>query len=261
MKKILPCLLWIAGLLLIHSPVIAQSTAITGTVVSAADNAPLPGVTVALKGKTQGTVTDGDGKFSINAESSDVLVFSFIGFDNYEQLVGSTREFSVTLKENIESLQEIVVVGYGTQKKANLTGAVASVDTKMLESRPIADAGRGLQGTTPGLNIVIPNGEIGSDPLIRIRGQFASTNGSAAPLILLDNVEIPSIQMVNPSDIESISVLKDAASASIYGAKGAFGVILITSKKGAKKEGVTVSYSGNLSFQNLSKKMEMGRLD
>jgi TonB-linked SusC/RagA family outer membrane protein len=261
MKKILQCYLWIVGLLLFHSPVIAQSTAITGTVVSATDNVPLPGVTVALKGKTQGTVTDSDGKFSINAESSDVLVFSFIGFENYEQQVGSTREFSVSLQENIASLTEVVVVGYGTQKKTNLTGAVGTVDTKVLESRPIADAGRGLQGTTAGLNIVIPNGEIGSDPLIRIRGQFASTNGSAAPLILLDNVEIPSIQMVNPDDIESISILKDAASASIYGAKGAFGVILITSKKGAKKEGVTVSYSGNLSFQNLSKKMEMGRLD
>jgi len=111
------------------------------------------------------------------------------------------------------------------------------------------------------LNIVIPSGEVGSDPLIKIRGQFASPLGTSAPLILLDNVEIPSIQMVNPDDIESISVLKDAASTSIYGSKGALGVILITTKKGAKKEGVTVSYSGNLSFQNISKRMEMGRLD
>ena len=261
MKKILQCHLWIAGLLLFHNPVIAQSTAITGTVVSAADNSPLPGVAVTLKGTTQGTVTDSDGKFSIIAQPSDVLVFSFIGFENFEQSVGTTQDFSISLKESVASLQEVIVVGYGTQKKENLTGAVGSVDTKVLDSRPIADAGRGLQGTTAGLNIVIPNGEIGSDPLIRIRGQFASTNGSAAPLILLDNVEIPSIQLVNPEDIESISILKDAASASIYGAKGAFGVILITTKKGAKKEGVSISYNGNLSFQNLSKKMEMGRLD
>jgi TonB-linked SusC/RagA family outer membrane protein len=261
MKKILQSYLWVMGLLLVHSPLIAQTSAVTGTVVSVADKSPLPGVTVALKGKTQGTVTDSDGKFTINAEPSDVLVFTFIGLETYEQQVGDSREINVSMTENIESLQEVVIVGYGSQKKTNLTGAVASVDPKVLEARPIADAGRGLQGMTPGLNIVIPSGEIGSDPLIRIRGQFGSQYGNNAPLILLDNVEIPSLQLINPNDIESISVLKDAASASIYGAKGAFGVILITSKKGAKKEGVTVSYSGNLSFQNLSKKMEMGQLD
>ncbi|HEY0745014.1 MAG TPA: TonB-dependent receptor [Chryseosolibacter sp.] len=261
MKKILLSYLWIMALVLIHSPLAAQTNTVTGTVVSVTDNSPLPGVTVAIKGKSAGTVTDSDGKFSINAEPSDVLVFTFIGLETYEQQVGDSKVFSVSMTENIASLQEVVIVGYGEQKKTNLTGAVASVDTKVLESRPIADAGRGLQGTTPGLNIVIPSGEVGSDPLIRIRGQFASINGGNAPLILLDNVEIPSIQLVNPDDIESISVLKDAASASIYGAKGAFGVILITTKKGAKKEGVSVTYSGNLSFQNLSKKMEMGGID
>lgn len=248
------------GVLLIH-PVMAQTNVVTGTVVSASDNAPMPGVTVALKGKTKGTVTDADGKFSINAESTDILLFSFIGFETFEQQVGASTDISITLKESLESLQEVVVVGYGTQKKTNLTGAVASVDTKVLDSRPISDAGRGLQGTTPGLNIVIPSGEVGSDPIIRIRGHFGSTTGNNVPLILLDNVEIPSLQLVNPNDIESISILKDAASASIYGTKGAYGVILITSKKGAKREGVSVTYNGNLAFQNLSKDMKMGGLD
>ena len=131
----------------------------------------------------------------------------------------------------------------------------------MLEARPIADVGRGLQGTTPGLSVVVPSGEVGSDPVMKIRGQLGSLQGGSAPLILMDNVEIPSIQMLNPDDIESISVLKDAASASIYGAKAAFGVILITTKKGAKTESVNVSYSGNYSIQNISKKMEMARLD
>ena len=135
---------------------------------------------------------------------------------------------SVTLKEDAEILSEVVVVGYGTQKKENLTGAVASVDvSKSLTGRQIPDVGRGLQGTTPGLSVVIPNGEIGSDPTMKIRGQIGSINGSSTPLILLDNVEIPSIQMINPEDIESISVLKDAAASSIYGAKAAFGVVLI----------------------------------
>lgn len=261
MKKNLQCTLWILGLLLIHAGGIAQSNVITGSVVAASDDTPLPGVTVAVKGETRGTVTDADGKFTITAEPSDVLVFSFIGMATQEVTVGNSATLSVRMEEGMESLQEVVVVGYGTQKKANLTGAVASVDTELLESRPIADVGRGLQGSTPGLNIVIPSGEVGSDPLIRIRGQFASTTGGASPLILLDNVEIPSIQMVNPDDIASISVLKDAASASIYGAKAAFGVILITTKKGARSEGVTVSYSGNLSFQNISKRMNMAGLD
>ncbi len=262
MKKLLRCSLWIAGLILLfHLEGVAQGTVITGTVVAASDNAPLPGVTVALKGQSSGTVTDAEGKFSITAAPSDVLVFSFIGMETREVTVGNSTTLSISLEEGIESLQEVVVVGYGEQKKTNLTGAVASVDTKALDSRPIADVGRGLQGLTPGLNIVIPSGEVGSDPLIKIRGQFGSIKGGSSPLILLDNVEIPSIQLVNPDDIESISVLKDAASASIYGAKGAFGVILITTKKGAKSEGVSVSYSGNLSFQNISKKMEMAGVD
>lgn len=260
MRKFLQCYLWVMGLLLIN-PVMAQNNVVTGTVVSAGDNAPMPGVTVALKGKTQGTVTDADGRFSISAQSTDILVFSFIGFETFEQQVGASTDLSIAMKESLQNLQEVVVVGYGTQKKGNLTGAMASIDTKVLDSRPISDAGRGLQGAAAGLNVVVPSGEVGSDPIMRIRGHFGSINGNNAPLILLDNVEIPSIQMVNPNDIESISILKDAASASIYGTKGAFGVILITSKKGAKKEGVSVNYSGNFSFQNMSKKMEMGRLD
>ena len=261
MKKFLRSTLWIIGFLLFHIQGIAQSNVITGTVVAASDQAPLPGVTVALKGQPVGTVTDADGKFSIRAEPADILIFTFIGMETQEISVGNSTTIDVLLQESMASLQEVVVVGYGEQKKTNLTGAVASVDTELLESRPIADVGRGLQGSTPGLNIVIPSGEIGSDPLIRIRGQFGSTQGGASPLILLDNVEIPSIQLVNPDDIESISVLKDAASASIYGAKAAFGVILITTKKGARTEGVNVSYSGNLSFQNISKKMEMAGVD
>src|SRR5690606_18152703 len=206
MKKILQCCLWVLALLLTHGHVAAQSSTVSGTVLSASDNLPMPGVTVAVKGKSQGTVTDRDGRFTITADPSDVLVFSFVGMETQEVQVGDSRVLTITLNESIGSLQEIVVVGYGLQKKTNVTGAVSSVDTKVLESRPIADAGRGLQGTTPGLNIVIPSGEVGSDPLMRIRGQFASMQGGSAPLILLDNVEIPSIQLVNPNDIESISV-------------------------------------------------------
>ncbi|MDR2409115.1 MAG: SusC/RagA family TonB-linked outer membrane protein, partial [Bacteroidales bacterium] len=156
-----------------------------------------------------------------------------------------------------------MVVGYGVQRKENLTGAVASVNVeKTLSSRPIADVGRGLQGAVPGLTIRVPSGEVGSDPMIRIRGYSNSPNGTKdAPLLLVDNVEVPSIQILNPDDIESISVLKDAASAAIYGSKAATGVILITTKKGAKKESITVNFNSNIGWESPSKVLEMGGID
>lgn len=221
---------------------------------------PVIGANVIEKGTTNGSITDLNGNAQLTVKNNAILQVSFIGYTTQE--VKAAPVLKVVLKDDTEMLDEVVVVGYGTQKKANLTGSVSTVDVnKTLEGRPIADVGRGLQGTTPGLSIVIPSGEVGSDPVIKIRGQVGSIEGSASPLILLDNVEIPSIQMVNPDDIESISVLKDAASASIYGAKAAFGVVLITTKKGAKTDRVNVSYQGNVSFQNLAKNMEMGQLN
>jgi TonB-linked SusC/RagA family outer membrane protein len=240
---------------------IAQKRSISGVIREKSTNETLPGVSVIEKGTKNGTITNVDGKFELTVSEGATLVVSYIGLSTQDVKIGSSSTVNVLLEPSNEEIDEVVIVGYGQQKKANLTGAVATVDTKVLEARPIADVGRGLQGITPGLSVVIPSGEIGSDPIMKIRGQFGSLRGGSAPLILMDNVEIPSIQMVNPDDIESISVLKDAASASIYGAKGAFGVILITSKKGAKTESVNVAYSGNLSFQNISKKMEMAGID
>lgn len=239
----------------------AQKRSVSGVVRDKATNESLPGVSVLEKGTKNGTVTNVDGRYELSVSEGATLIISYIGMNTQEVKVGSSSTINVTLESSVEDIDEVVIVGYGQQKKANLTGAVASVDTKVLEARPIADVGRGLQGTTPGLSVVIPSGEIGSDPIMKIRGQFGSMRGGSSPLILLDNVEIPSIQMINPDDIESISVLKDAASSSIYGAKAAFGVILITTKKGAKTESANVSYNVNLSFQNISKKMEMGGLD
>jgi TonB-dependent SusC/RagA subfamily outer membrane receptor len=247
-------------LCLIVQVTMAQKRSVSGIIREKATNETLPGVSVLEKGTKNGTVTNSDGRYELSVTEGATLVVSYIGLKTQEVKVGSNSTINVNLESSVETVDEVVVVGYGQQKKANLTGAVSSVDTKVLEARPIADVGRGLQGITPGLSVVVPSGEIGSDPILKIRGQFASLRGGTSPLILLDNVEIPSIQMVNPDDIESISVLKDAASSSIYGAKAAFGVILITTKKGAKTESVNVSYSGNLSFQNISKKMEMGVL-
>ena len=235
-------------------------TRITGTVADEKGE-PVIGASVLAKGTAVGVSTDINGAFTLNVPGgSKTLVISYVGMITQE--VAAQPNLRIILKSDEKVLSEVVVVGYGTQRKENLTGAVSSVDVaKTLQGRPIADVGRGLQGSTPGLSITIPSGEVGSDPLIKIRGQLASFEGGTKPLILLDNVEIPSIQVVNPNDIESISVLKDAASASIYGAKGAFGVILITSKKGARQDKVNVQYSANVSWQNISQKMEMGQLD
>jgi len=248
------------ALLLFAGSMWAQNIKVTGKVTDSKGE-PLIGVGVLIKGTRTGISTSLDGTYEINAQPRAVLVFSSLGMKTLEIPVNNRNLINVTMEDDALLLEDLVVVGYGTQRKENLTGSVATVDTKVLESRPIADVGRGLQGSTPGLNVVIPSGEVGSDPILKIRGQLGSLQGGSSPLILMDNVEIPSIQLVNPDDIESISILKDAASASIYGAKAAFGVILISTKKGAKTESVNVNYSGNISFQNISKKMEMGGVD
>ena len=254
---------FIVGLLLAGFSLSAMAQiSISGTVTDATGET-IPGVNVVLKGTGFGTVTNFDGKYSISVQDTEnILAFSFVGYNTIEIQVGDRRVIDVQMRENTMLMEEVVVVGYGTMKKENLTGAVVSVNVdQTLGSRPIADVGRGLQGSVPGLSVVVASGEIGSDAIMKIRGQVGSSQGTANPLILLDNVEIPSIQIVNPDDIESISVLKDAASASIYGARAAFGVILITTKKGAKKESVQVTYSNNFSWQNRAKELEMAQLD
>ncbi|MFS0489250.1 SusC/RagA family TonB-linked outer membrane protein [Leadbetterella byssophila] len=222
---------------------------------------PVPGATVQVVGTNVVTVTDAEGNFTLEAARGAVLRISSVGYVTKE-VTYNGGTLTINLEDDTNSLNEVVVVGYGTQKKGNLTGAVSSVNVREnLESRPIADVGRAIQGSTPGLTITIPSGEVGSDPTIRIRGALSSVQGNSTPLILLDNVEIPSIQYVNPDDVESITVLKDAASSSIYGAKAAFGVILITTKTGGSKEKITVNYSANMAFQNPFKDYEMGRLN
>ncbi|MBB4044789.1 TonB-linked SusC/RagA family outer membrane protein [Bacteroides reticulotermitis] len=229
-------------------------------VIEDANKEPIIGASVIEKGTTNGTISDFDGKYLLNVKPGSTLLISFVGYKTQE--VKATAIMKIVLQEDSELLDEVVVVGYGTQKKANLTGAVASVDVnKTLSSRPIADVGRGLQGAIAGVNVTVPTGEVGSDPIIKIRGQIGSLVGNNNPLILVDNVEILSIQMVNPDDIESISILKDAASSSIYGSKAAFGVVLITTKTGSRNEKFEVSYSNNFSWQNPARKLEMGGVD
>ena len=237
-----------------------QQSRISGTVVDA-QGEPIPGASVIVKGTTTGTMTDATGVFTLSVRTGATLEVSCIGYTTVE--VAAQDKLTIVLEDDAELLAETVVVGYGAQKKVNLTGSVSVVDPEtVLDSRPIPDLGRGLQGTTPGMTVQVGSSEVGSDARIRIRGQVGSEQGSASPLILLDNVEIPSLNLVNPDDIESISVLKDAASASIYGAKAAFGVVLITSKKGAKEaEKVSVTYSGNMAFQSLAKNYQMADVE
>ena len=260
MKKRLLTLILSLVFIAVHTH--AQQRTVTGKVTSADDGSPLPGVSIKIKGTSLGTSTGVDGGYSIRVSDGQTLVFSFVGTATQEIAVGGKNVVNVKLGSDAKSLNEVVVVGYGTQKKSNLTGAVSTVDVKKaLEGRPIADVGRGIQGVTPGLSVVIPSGEVGSDPVIKIRGQIGSIVGGSSPLILLDNVEIPSIQLVNPADIESISVLKDAAASSIYGAKAAFGVVLITTKKGTGSSKPQVTYSNNFSYQNAWKDLKMGELN
>jgi TonB-linked SusC/RagA family outer membrane protein len=257
LRLLVSCLLI---LLLIPPALQAQEKSITGTVTND-QGALLSNVSVKVKGTNRGTQTSDNGKFTIAASKGQTLQFSFVGFGDQDVLVGESNTISVKLIPQNSMLNDVVVVGYSSQKKGNLTGAVSTVDMKGVQNRPVADAGRGMQGMAAGLSVTVPSGEVGSDPIIKIRGAIGSLQGGSAPLILLDNVEIPSIQVVNPNDIASITILKDAASASIYGAKAAFGVVLITTKKGATGGKPSISYTGNMSWQNVWKDLQMADVD
>ena len=169
MRKILQLVLLLCGLIFYDLPLYAQQRTITGTVVSAVDNTPLAGVTISVKGTNTITQTDANGKFSVTANTGQSLQFTYVGFTLQEVVIGTDNVINITLAQDQGTLSDVVVVGYGTQRRGNLTGAVTSVDMSKLDSRPIADAGRGLQGVVPGLSVRIPSGEVGSDPLMRIR--------------------------------------------------------------------------------------------
>lgn len=208
---------------------------------------PVPGASIIEKGTTNGVNTDIDGKFTISVKSGSSLLVSCIGYETVS--VAASENLSVTLKEDTQFLDEVVVVGFGTQKKVNMTGSVAAVDVdKAFGSKPITDVSKGLQGVVPGLSITYNSNDLNASPTMKIRGT-GSINGDNTPLILLDGVEVPDLSFVNPDNIKSISVLKDAASASIYGSRAAWGVVLITSKDGsAVKDKVSITYSNNFSW-------------
>jgi TonB-linked SusC/RagA family outer membrane protein len=233
------------------SDVLQQRRTVSGKVTDSSGQ-PLPGVTVLMKGTMQGTITDIDGAFSLtNVPEKATLQFSFVGMKTKEMQVAGENMIKVVLEEETIGMNEVVVIGYGTQKKVNLSGAVASADTKKLTDRPLTNVASALQGAVANLNIDISSGDPNDLPELNIRG-FTSINGGS-PLIVIDGTvsDAAEFNHLNPADIANVSVLKDASSAAIYGARAAYGVILVTTKAG-KSEKVTVSYNGNFDWRGLT---------
>ncbi len=225
---------------------------VTGTVTNAQTKKSLVGVNILVKGTNTGTTTDSKGHYSVSVSSlQDTLVYSYIGFTKKVVPINGRSTINVQLNPATESLNQMVVVGYGQQKRADLTSSIATVDVdKTLNARPVANVGDALQGQVAGLTITHSSGRIGESPDITLRGVMGSVNGNGAkPLILLDGVEIQDLNSVDPHNIKSISVLKDAASTAIYGNRAAYGVILIKTKEGKKNTQPRVSYHGNYGFK------------
>ena len=235
----------------------AQQKTVTGT-VTGADSTPLPGVNVVIKGATgRGTQTDFDGAYTIDASSNETLVFSFVGFETQEQLVGAKTTLNVTLAENTESLDEVVVVGYGVQRKRDLTASVSQVKGDDIANLVTPSFESQLAGRAAGVQVTTQTGIIGETPRFRIRG-IASIDSGTYPLVVVDGIPIYTGDLggyasnnalgdVNPADIESVEILKDGSATAIYGSRAANGVVLITTKKGREGK-MTINYNMSAGF-------------
>ena len=232
----------------------AQEKKITGVVSDS--SGPLPGVNVILKGTTTGTETDFDGKYSINAKQGDVLVFTFVGMQAAEKTVGSGSELNVLMQEDSNLLEEIVIVGYGTSSKKDLTGSVATIGVEQLQDKPVANVTQALQGKTSGLQIVSTGGRAGDATQISIRGN-GSLSASNNALYIIDGVPQEDMSGISPEDIKSISILKDAASTAIYGSRASNGVILIQTNRGGYQQDISVSFNTSYGFQNIIKRPDL----
>ncbi|HEY0609376.1 MAG TPA: SusC/RagA family TonB-linked outer membrane protein, partial [Chitinophaga sp.] len=235
--------LWL--FLLCHSLIIhAQSKTIQGTVKDAKSGTPLPGVTVSVKGKSTGTQTDMQGQFKLQADPQATLVFSFIGYTTQEEPVGGRSNVDITLGEDLKKLEEVVVVGYGAQKKKDVTGSIASINSKAIQEVSVTNPQQALQGRVAGIDVLINSNKPGDEPRVRVRGNRSITAGND-PLYIVDGIPYAgNMNDINPGDIASMDVLKDASATAIYGSRGANGVILITTHKG-KSGPPKVTYSAN----------------
>ncbi|MBN1949969.1 MAG: TonB-dependent receptor [Bacteroidales bacterium] len=230
-----------------------ETITVTGTVIDE-EQTPLIGATIVIKGTTKGTITDVNGKFSVSCQPNDVLTFSFIGFNPEDIIATGSKDIEVTLIKDLMSLNEIVVVGYGTMKKQDLTGSIASVSAEELNKGVITTTEQALQGKIAGLTIIKGSGDPTSGATMRLRGS-TSLSASSSPLVVVDGIPGVDINTVQPSDIESVDVLKDASAAAIYGSRGANGVILITTTKA--KKGMNVEYSNYVAWSKPSNTLDL----
>ena len=234
-----------------------QAKTVTGTVtVTDVSGEPIIGANIRIKGTTTGTITDIDGNFSIEAEPQSVIEVSYIGYLTQETVINNQKSIRFLLKEDTKTLDEVVVIGYGVQKKADLTGSVANINTEKLNTQSNANIGQALQGKIAGVDIVSQGGAPGSGTRIMVRG--IGTLNNASPLYIVDGMYMNSIDHINPNDIASIDVLKDASSAAIYGSRAANGVIIVTTKEGSNTEGKPIiDLSVNLGISTASKFLDM----
>ena len=232
-----------------------QAKTVTGTVTDVSGE-PIIGANIRIKGTTTGTITDIDGNFSIEAEPQSVIEVSYIGYLTQETVINNQKSIRFLLKEDTKTLDEVVVIGYGVQKKADLTGSVANINTEKLNTQSNANIGQALQGKIAGVDIVSQGGAPGSGTRIMVRG--VGTLNNASPLYIVDGMYMNSIDHINPNDIASIDVLKDASSAAIYGSRAANGVIIVTTKEGSNTEGKPIiDLSVNLGISTASKFLDM----
>ncbi|GET28298.1 TonB-dependent receptor plug domain-containing protein [Prolixibacter sp. SD074] len=226
-----------------------QRITVSGTVTETATGSPIPGVTVVVKGTTTGTVTNVDGKYTIDAASDAVLTFRFVGMGSQDIAVNNRSTIDVSMQPSTQQVDEVVVVGYGKLNVKDLTSSIATVKSDELAKTPTGQAMQALQGKVAGVQI-INSGAPGGTPTVRIRGigSFPGSSNSA-PLYVVDGVYFDNIDFLNPSDIETISILKDASAAAIYGVRAANGVVLITTKKGTLNTKSQVSYDGYIGVQ------------
>nr|MBP8213611.1 TonB-dependent receptor plug domain-containing protein [Saprospiraceae bacterium] len=233
---------------------ISQKT-ISGVVSDASNGEALIGANVLVKGTSTGTITDIDGSYSLRANEGDVLVISYAGYTDQEVAIGASNTVNVALAAG-KLLDEVVVVGYGSQKSKEVTSAVVSVSNKEFNKGPISDPAQLLQGKVAGLQIYNRGGDPNRSATIRMRG-LSTVGANVEPLVVIDGVIGASLANIDPSDIESMDVLKDGSAAAIYGSRGSSGVILITTKKGSKKGGITLSYNGQVGASNIRRAVQI----
>ncbi len=255
-KRRIRVLLWaIISIMLYSISGYAQNRTVTGKVTGVSDKQPIPGVAVKIKGKTGGTSTDPNGAFTLTVTTGDILQFSSVGFQSQAVTVGQSNIINVQLRDDVKALDEVVVVGYGVQRKKLVTGATVQVKGEDLQRQNSTNALQALQGQTPGVQITSTSGQPGESMKVIIRG--LGTINNAGPLYIVDGVQTGDISYINPADIESIDILKDAASAAIYGSQAANGVVLVTTRQGKAGQSNQITFDSYTGTQNVAQKAEL----